>query len=706
MLASSAALGLCTYLGLDLNATSTQVLPFLVLGLGVDDMFVIADAFFELEGKAKQHTPIKSLIASTLRKVGPSITLTSITNSSGFFLAAIIPIPAMRVFALQVGIAIVFNYFALLFGLPSYLVLDTLRVRAKLLDFFCCIPTRCLTSSRTEFSSLETLNDIDEKTDLSCSTLDGSVRSKPRQIEMASRSSPPKGSVVGSRLAHGSSTNSISEEIPKQFLEKYADEKSFLTRLVTDYYSPCLQNYIIKGVIITLFIFIFGLSIYGASTVEDGLNLVDVLPKDTPEYGFVNSTLTYFAFYDIYINTKEMDYAGRQKELLETYHAVYNYPKVVKDGSTQFWLEAMIKYYVDIKEEYCAAPDGSPLKGTLLAALIKAFNSTKNTTEIGIELENCTFSFVEEKDGVTVLPEDQFYRLVTLWVALDPVNAGTARPEFQPPVPEWSPTFMSVLQLATNGNITPADPFAFTQIPMYVDNLQDTEDYKNLIKGVRSILEESESKGVYAYPRGIPFTFWEQYIRLRERVLVSCFLILVASFVASTVFFMSLTGALILVLMLALTAFEVFGFMGLTGIRFSAVPAVVVIVSVGVAVEFTAPLIFYFLKATSDKDKRTRSNKNVLYIFLYFYDALRINNDRMHQALEHRFTPIFNGGISTLLGIIMLAFTPFPFIRKYFFFIFLNLLIVGALNGLVLLPVLLSLIGPPVQVRISVMFIQ
>lgn len=78
------------------------MLPFLVLGLGVDDMFVIADAFFELEGKAEKHTPIKTLISSTLRKVGPSITLTSITNSSGFFLAAIIPIPAMRVFALQV----------------------------------------------------------------------------------------------------------------------------------------------------------------------------------------------------------------------------------------------------------------------------------------------------------------------------------------------------------------------------------------------------------------------------------------------------------------------------------------------------------------------------------------------------------------------------------------------------------------------------
>ena len=285
-------------------------------------------------------------------------------------------------------------------------------------------------------------------------------------------------------------------------------------------------------------------------------------------------------------------------------------------------------------------------------------------------------------------------------MALDPVNAGTARPEFQPPVPEWSPTVLSVSQLAASGNITAAEPFVFTQIPMYVEDLQDTDDYKNLIVEVRSILEQSESQGVFAYPRGIPFTFWEQYIKLRERVLTSCALILVASLIISTIFFMSFTGAIILVLMLALTAFEVFGFMGLAGIRFSAVPAVVVIVSVGVAVEFIAPMIFYFLKATSCKDEITTSNKTTNRIFHYFYDVFEINNDRMHQALAHRFTPIFNGGISTLLGIVMLAFTPFPFIRKYFFFILLNLLIVGALNGLVLLPVLLSIIGPPPQVSL------
>jgi len=319
-----------------------------------------------------------------------------------------------------VGIAIVFNYFGLLFGLPSYLVIDSLRVHEKLIDTFCCIPWRWFTCSLQNHNNTEKgdddsiLNYISNHVKSHSTSFGSSFDNKMEPV-----SPVRKGSVVGSRLAHGISTNSIAEDIPSQFLVKYADKPSFLTYLVINYYSPCLQNPLIKGVIVALFVCIFGLAIYGATVVEDGLNLVDVLPKDTPEYGFVNSTLSYFAFYDIYICTKQMDYAHRQKELIEMYHAVRKQPKVVKDGSTQFWLEAMIKYFIDIKEEYCAAPhEVSALQETLLAALIKTFNTSKTFSDIRNDLDNCTFSFVETTNNISVIPEDQFYRLITLWVSI------------------------------------------------------------------------------------------------------------------------------------------------------------------------------------------------------------------------------------------------------------------------------------------------
>jgi patched 1 protein len=38
-----------------------------------------------------------------LRRVGVSVVLTSVSNLSAFFLAAIVPIPALRAFCLQVS---------------------------------------------------------------------------------------------------------------------------------------------------------------------------------------------------------------------------------------------------------------------------------------------------------------------------------------------------------------------------------------------------------------------------------------------------------------------------------------------------------------------------------------------------------------------------------------------------------------------------
>jgi len=47
----------------------------------------------------------------------------------------------------------------------------------------------------------------------------------------------------------------------------------------------------------------------------------------------------------------------------------------------------------------------------------------------------------------------------------------------------------------------------------------------------------------------------------------------------------------------------------------------------------------------------------------------------------------------------MLAFSQFDFVFKYFFVVMTALVIIGMLNGLALLPVLLSIIGPPCEIK-------
>ncbi|XP_072628558.1 protein patched homolog 2 isoform X8 [Canis lupus baileyi] len=96
-LAVASGLGLCALLGIAFNAATTQVLPFLALGIGVDDIFLLAHAFTE----APPGTPLQERTGECLQRTGTSVALTSISHMVAFFMAALVPIPALRAFSLQ-----------------------------------------------------------------------------------------------------------------------------------------------------------------------------------------------------------------------------------------------------------------------------------------------------------------------------------------------------------------------------------------------------------------------------------------------------------------------------------------------------------------------------------------------------------------------------------------------------------------------------
>jgi len=90
-------------------------------------------------------------------------------------------------------------------------------------------------------------------------------------------------------------------------------------------------------------------------------------------------------------------------------------------------------------------------------------------------------------------------------------------------------------------------------------------------------------------------------------------------------------------------------------------------------VEFTAHIILAFILAEGDM------------------------NDRMEVAMDHMFLPTTDGTISTFLGIVMLAlaFPDFQFVVQHYFFVYLLIVVLGAINGLIFLPALLAVCGPP-----------
>ncbi|KAJ8936504.1 hypothetical protein NQ314_012368 [Rhamnusium bicolor] len=115
VLASSAAaaLGVCSLIGLPMNLLSTHVLPFITVGLAMRDMFLI------LSTHIRKLSP-----PEVLQRTGPSIISAALMNGGTFSAAAVLPIPALRVFSLQCAVMVVFHGAALLIMFPSLLALQ------------------------------------------------------------------------------------------------------------------------------------------------------------------------------------------------------------------------------------------------------------------------------------------------------------------------------------------------------------------------------------------------------------------------------------------------------------------------------------------------------------------------------------------------------------------------------------------------------
>ena len=175
-----------------------------------------------------------------------------------------------------------------------------------------------------------------------------------------------------------------------------------------------------------------------------------------------------------------------------------------------------------------------------------------------------------------------------------------------------------------------------TTIEFTVHNLHSTTDYKEMIETVRGIFDKYKAKGVDAFPRGVPFEYWEQYVNLRANFWKAIAIAHAVVFVVVLMFTADILGALYTILTIAMIVLEIFGMMGAMEIKFSAIPAVTLIMAIGMAVQFVSHLVLGFI-----------------------VEPVGDRNDRIIMALQRLLHPILQGGLSTFVSIILLGFSAF-----------------------------------------------
>eukprot|EP00090_Calanus_glacialis_P001448 TRINITY_DN11036_c0_g1_i1.p1 TRINITY_DN11036_c0_g1~~TRINITY_DN11036_c0_g1_i1.p1 ORF type:complete len:930 (-),score=108.05 TRINITY_DN11036_c0_g1_i1:221-3010(-) len=136
VLGSVFCMGLCSAFGLMFTQLH-NVLPFLMLGIGIDDMFVLVQCYENLSVEEKKED-IAKRFGKTLSYAGMAVSVTSVTNIVAFALGATTVIPALRSFCLfcSVGILAIFIYTLTFF--TACMVLDQKRIDERRDGCFCC----------------------------------------------------------------------------------------------------------------------------------------------------------------------------------------------------------------------------------------------------------------------------------------------------------------------------------------------------------------------------------------------------------------------------------------------------------------------------------------------------------------------------------------------------------------------------------------
>jgi predicted RND superfamily exporter protein len=214
-------------------SVSSPVVALVGLGLGCNDLFVILNSYFSTVGTGKST---EEVIQLSLKMAGPSVVVTTMSNIVGFSIAAVMDIPAVRTFCIQMAI----TCFLTLVGMMM-VVMPMMVVHCG------CV------------------NNVADSTNGEDTAAGGQPTDPEAGAPERKASANP-----GANPEDGSEHNLLG-----------------LTQVfVTKYYAPKLEHIMVKTLILVLWLIMTGLAIWGIVELKLGLSIADVSEEGSYQYDF------------------------------------------------------------------------------------------------------------------------------------------------------------------------------------------------------------------------------------------------------------------------------------------------------------------------------------------------------------------------------------------------------------------------------------
>lgn len=141
LLSISASIGLFSWAGLKATLIIAEVIPFIVLAVGVDNIFLIVHEF-ERVNVSHPDSMVEERIAKALGRMGPSILFSALTETVSFALGVFVGMPAVRNFAAYAAGAVLINAILQITMFVSVLALNQIRVEDNRADCVPCIQVK------------------------------------------------------------------------------------------------------------------------------------------------------------------------------------------------------------------------------------------------------------------------------------------------------------------------------------------------------------------------------------------------------------------------------------------------------------------------------------------------------------------------------------------------------------------------------------
>lgn len=601
LLAFSACIGIGASIGLKDNPLNNNI-PFLLLGLGVDDAFVLSGEYTRARKLNPNGSP-EAWAISAVKFGGVSILITSVTDALALLVGSATVLPALSWFCGFAGIGVIFSFLLQLGLFIPCLIIHGRRVEANRFDMCCC----CKSSVEHPFDE-------------------------------------PKG-------ACGVSACALT---PGKLAANMREYGKFITKK-----TSAVATLTFFGVMA-----VFG--VVGCANIETEFKLEWFIPDDSYVTQFFDLNELHFKEGEGFsVYTREIDggYYAHQATLGDMHDYMTSTKYVDHSQPVSDWQHAFLadvnggavhdggeaEYYAALRA-WSTAGDGSKFEGNLLWADPACHAEAVEDAEC-VPVGTCYDSTTHESSCAAD-------------AAVCDALAGTSFLDAE----------TSALYGSTCTTCGEAAEACDTTLGLRGSKMSATLALEHTRRGrerfdtMTALRAELKAMEPTAFPFMRDFLYWEEVGIIATELIRNLIICGVVIFCVVAAMIPHPRIAAWVVVAIFLTVIDLVGFLHWWGVTISSISTIYILISVGLAVDYSAHIAHMFVVSTGN------------------------SKERAIGALERIGPSVFNAIVSTLIAVAVLAFSK-SYVFRIFFQAFFLTVTIGGIHGLVFLPAALSLFG-------------